>query len=347
MEFSARQIAQILHADIEGDPDITVDRMSKIEEACSGSLAFLANPKYTHYLYTTAASIVLVSKDFRAEHPFSATLLRVDNPYAAFATLMEFYQHENQHKTGISPLSFISTSAAIGEDTYVGEFTFIGEKVSLGEKTRVFPQVYIGDHVSIGKNCKLYPGVKIYHDCIIGDDCILHAGSVIGSDGFGFAPVEGENYNKIPQLGNVILEDRVEIGANTVIDRATLGSTIIRKGTKLDNLIQVGHNVEIGENTVIAAQSGIAGSSRIGKNCMFGGQVGVTGHVTIADHVKLAAQSGIEGNIRQEGAVYMGSPGLEIHNYRRSVVYFKNFQALVKRLEEAERKIAALLDEKK
>ncbi|HRY33369.1 MAG TPA: UDP-3-O-(3-hydroxymyristoyl)glucosamine N-acyltransferase [Bacteroidales bacterium] len=339
MEFSAKQIAELLQADIEGDPEVRVNRLAKIEEGEPGSLSFLANPKYTPFIYTTGADIVIVSQDFKAEQTIHATLLRVKDAYAAFARLLEVYQQALKKRTGISERAYLAETAVYGEKLYAGEFAWIGEGVRIGKHVQIFPHVYVGDHVVIGDHTILHPGVKVLHDCVIGSHCILHAGAVIGADGFGFAPNTGQQYDKVPQTGNVVLEDHVEIGANTCIDRATLGSTRIRKGVKLDNLIQVAHNVDIGENTVIAAQSGIAGSTRIGAACMIGGQVGIVGHISIADGVKLAAQSGIEGNVRQEGAILLGSPAIEIGNYRRSFIHFKNLQQLVKRVEALEKLI--------
>ncbi|MHC1706982.1 MAG: UDP-3-O-(3-hydroxymyristoyl)glucosamine N-acyltransferase [Bacteroidales bacterium] len=339
MKFSAKQIAGIIQAEIEGNPEIEVDHLSKIEEGDKGALCFLANPKYTPYIYTTLASIVLVNKDFIAEKAVAATLLRVDNAYAAFAKLMEFYQQQIGQDKGVAASACIDSSAFIGSGASIDEFVFIGKDVRIGMNARIYPQVYIGNNVSIGDNVILYPGVKIYHNCVLGNNCTLHAGVVIGSDGFGFAPVSDGTYDKIPQLGNVVIEDSVEIGSNTVVDRATLGSTFIRKGVKLDNLVQIGHNAEIGENTVIAGQSGIAGTARIGKNCLLGGQVGISGHITIADNVKIGGQAGIEGNITQEGITLLGSPALEIRNYKRSFIHFKNLEKLAARIDELEKKL--------
>ncbi len=339
MEFSAHQLAEVLHATIEGNPDVTVNTLSKIEEGKPGSLSFLANPKYTHFIYDTRASIVIVSRDFMPERPVGATLLRVENPYACFAQLLEMYNQITQNKKGISSLAFISPTAKVAEDVYVGEFAVIADGAEIGKGSKIYPQVYVGDRVTIGEGSILYPGVKVYSDNVIGKFCTLHSGAVIGADGFGFAPNQENVYAKIPQTGNVILEDHVDIGANTCIDRATLGSTIIRKGVKLDNLIQVAHNVEIGENTVIAAQTAIAGSSKVGKNCMFGGQAGITGHVSVADEVKIAAQSGIETSIKEVGAVIMGSPAFNIRKFHRSYVHFKNLSDIVSRLDALEKKL--------
>ncbi|GAB4312563.1 MAG: UDP-3-O-(3-hydroxymyristoyl)glucosamine N-acyltransferase [Bacteroidales bacterium] len=347
MEFSARDIARILNGSIEGNPDVTVNNVSKIEEGKPGTITFLANPKYTQYIYSTNASIVIVRNDFQAENPVSATLIRVEDPYTAFAKLLEAYNQIKQDKKGISDLAYIDSSATVGNDCYVGEFAYIGRNVSVGNNCRIYPQVYLGDNVVVGDNTTLYPGVKIYAENKIGSDCIIHAGVVIGSDGFGFAPQQEGNYSKVAQIGNVIVEDHVEIGANTTIDRATLGSTIIRKGVKLDNLIQIAHNVEIGEHTVISAQTGVSGSTKIGKFCMIGGQVGFINHITIADEVKIAAQSGVGKSITEKGAIVQGSPAFEISKYRKSYIHFRNLDNLArelnslrKRLDELENKEA-------
>ena len=300
-------------------------------------MTFLSNPKYIHYIYSTEASIVVVSRDFVPAHEIKCTLIRVDDPYQSFATLLEIFSNMQAGKREISSLASISANAVTGKDLSVGAFAYISDHAVLGDNVTVNPQVYIGENVKIGNNCIFYPGVKIYHGCVIGNDCILHSGAVIGSDGFGFAPQSGSNYQKIPQIGNVILEDQVEIGANTTIDRATLGSTIIRKGVKLDNLIQVAHNVEIGENTVISAQAGISGSTVVGRNCMIAGQVGIIGHITIADNVKIGAQSGISGSITEEGAIVLGSPAIDIKKTRRNWIHISNLDAIVKRINHLEK----------
>lgn len=328
MEFTARQIAETLDGTIEGNPEAAVNNLSKIEEGLPGTLSFLANPKYTHYIYTTQATIVIVNRDFVAESPVSATLIRVPDAYSAFAKLLEFYNQAKGSKTGISKHAAISDSAQLGDQLYIGDFVSIGDHVKIGNQVKIHPNVSIGDNVKIGDNTVLYAGTKIYSDCIIGANCTLHAGVVIGADGFGFAPQSDKHYEKVPQIGNVVLEDYVEIGANSTIDRATLGSTIIRKGVKLDNMIQIAHNVEIGENTVVAAQTGISGSTKIGKNCMIGGQVGIVGHITIADEVKIAAQSGIGSSITQTGVTLQGSPAFEVGKYRRSYVLFRKLNKL-------------------
>jgi UDP-3-O-[3-hydroxymyristoyl] glucosamine N-acyltransferase len=336
MEFTAKQIAEVINGTIDGNPDVTIHKLSKIEEGEPGSLSFLANPKYTQYIYTTHATVVIVNQSFKPEQEINCTLIRVNDAYIAFAALLEVYNKVKLNKTGISSQSFISKSARIGKDVYIGEFAFIGENAVIGDNTKLYPLVYIGDNVKIGDNTTLFSGVKIYSENQIGNQCTIHAGAVIGSDGFGFAPQEDNHYKKIAQIGNVIIEDNVEIGANTTIDRATLGSTIIRQGAKLDNLIQVAHNVEIGENTVIASQTGISGSTKIGKNCMIAGQVGIIGHLNIGNNVKIGAQSGISTNL-PDGSIVLGSPAFDISRYRKSYVYFRNFPDLVKRLEELER----------
>ncbi len=336
MEFTARQVAEVIQGSIEGNPEVKVTRLSKIEEGEPGSLTFLANPKYTQYIYSTQASIVIVNKDFKPENPVSATMIRVEDAYTAFANLLDVYNRIKLNKTGISSLSFISASARIGKNVYIGEFAYIGDNVTVGDNTKVYPHVYLGDNVTVGSNTTIFAGVNIYSDNQIGNDCTIHSGVVIGSDGFGFAPQQDKNYKKVAQIGNVIIEDNVEIGANTTIDRATLGSTIIRKGAKLDNLIQIAHNVEIGENTIIAAQTGISGSTKVGKNCMIAGQVGLIGHLNIADDVKIGAQSGISTNL-PEGSIVLGSPAFDIVKYRKAYVHFRNLPDIIKRLEELEK----------
>jgi UDP-3-O-[3-hydroxymyristoyl] glucosamine N-acyltransferase len=336
MEFTTRQIAEFLNGEIHGNPDEKVHTISKIEEGTPGSLTFLANPAYTQYIYKTQASVAIVNKSFQPEHPLNCTLIKVENAYQSFALLLELYNQATAPKPGISSLAFISENARLGEEAYIGEFAFIGQHVRIGKNVRIYPHCYIGDQVVIGDNTCLFPGVKIYNGCVIGANCTLHAGVVVGGDGFGFAPQQDNNYKKVPQIGNVVIEDWVEIGANTTIDRATLGSTIIRKGVKLDNLIQVAHNVEIGQNTVIAAQTGIAGSSKIGKNCMIGGQVGISGHITIGDEVKIAAQSGLSSNVKA-GEIMMGAPAFEISKYRKSYVHFRNLDKLVQRIDTLEK----------
>jgi UDP-3-O-[3-hydroxymyristoyl] glucosamine N-acyltransferase len=342
MEFiKASQIADIIKGTIEGNPDVKVNYVSKIEDGKEGTITFLANPKYTPYIYATKASIVIVGSGFKPEKEIKSTLIRVADPYQAFAQLLDFYNQIKLRKTGISKHAFIPESATIGKDAYIGEFVVIGEKAVIGNNVKIYPQVYIGDNVKIGDNTTLFPGVKVYSDNLIGNHCIIHAGVVIGSDGFGFAPQTDTNYNKVAQIGNVVIEDHVEIGANTAIDRATLGSTIIRKGVKLDNLIQVAHNVEIGEHTVISAQTGISGSTKIGKFCMIGGQVGFINHITIADEVKIAAQSGVGKSITKKGEIVQGSPAFEIAQYRKSYVYFRKLTEIKDQLD----RLTKLMDE--
>jgi UDP-3-O-[3-hydroxymyristoyl] glucosamine N-acyltransferase len=324
MKFKASVIAGFLKGSIEGDPEVEVNDISKIEEGRPGTLSFLANPKYEKFIYETRSSIVLVNNDFKPEKPINATIIRVENAYEAFASLLDLYQQSKPRKTGIHKLASIHEGVTLGNDLYIGDYAVIGSNSVIGDNTKIYPQVYIGDNVKIGENTTIYPGVKIYEDTVIGSGCVIHAGAVIGADGFGFAPQEGNNYRKVPQIGNVIIEDNVEIGSNTTIDRATMGSTIIRKGVKLDNLIQVAHNVEIGENTVIAAQTGIAGSTKIGKDCMLAGQVGIIGHLTIADKVKIAAQSGVMNDVKKEGEVLQGSSALPFRDYWKSYVIFAN-----------------------
>jgi len=323
MKFKASEIATLLNGLVEGDADITVNKLSKIEEGEHSSLSFLSNPLYTQYIYTTKASIVIVNKDFVPNQPLKCTIIRVESAETAFAKLLEVYNQIKNNKIGISKMSFASETATISENVYIGEFAFVGENVVIGKNVKIYPQVYIGDNTSVGDNTILFSGVKIYSDNVIGKNCIIHSGVVIGSDGFRYA-VQADGIKKVPQTGNVIIEDDVEIGANCAIDRATLGSTIIRKGVKFDNLIHIAHNVEIGENTFIAANNVIAGSTKIGKNCMLSGQVGIVGHLNIADNTIIAAQSGISKSITKKGVSYMGSPAFEVSKYRKSYVHFKN-----------------------
>ncbi|MGM0463291.1 MAG: UDP-3-O-(3-hydroxymyristoyl)glucosamine N-acyltransferase [Bacteroidota bacterium] len=336
MKFTAEQIAQYINGVVEGDPGVTVRSVARIEEGHEGALSFLSNMSYEKYIYDTGSSVVIVDKDFKPSSPVKATLVRVDNAYEAFAALLTLYEQSKPRKTGVHPRAVIEDSASIGEDVYIGPMAYIGENVVLGDGCSVYPNASIGDNCRLGDGTAVYPGVTVYHDCIIGSNCNIHAGSVIGSDGFGFAPQSDQNYRKIPQLGNVIIEDNVEIGANVVIDRATMGSTLVKRGVKLDNLIQVAHNVEIGENTVMAAQSGVAGSTKIGRNCMFGGQVGVTGHVKIADGTRAAAQTGIGGPVRKENTTLYGSPGFEYKKYQQSYIVFRKLPDLKLRVDRLE-----------
>lgn len=338
MKFTAQQIASMINGQVEGNPAVEVNKIAKIEQGQPGSITFLGNPKYTHYIYETQASIIIVSKDFVPEQQLSSTLIRVESPYEAFAKMLEAYNQLVQDKKGISEKAFIAQSASIGKDSYVGEFSSIGENVIIGDNVKIYPGCIIGDNSSIGNNTVLYSGVKLYIGTAIGAYCTLHAGVVLGSDGFGFFPQTDNQYQKVAQIGNVVIEDHVEIGANTTIDRATLGSTVIKKGVKLDNLIQIAHNVEIGENTVIAAQTGIAGSTKIGMNCMIGGQVGITGHLVIGNDVKIAAQSGISTNI-PDGSILMGSPAFDISSYRKAYVHFRNLNKIADRISNIEKEL--------
>jgi UDP-3-O-[3-hydroxymyristoyl] glucosamine N-acyltransferase len=342
MEFTAATIAGFLKGDIEGNPDIKVNTIAKIEEGHEGALSFLSNPKYEQYIYTTASSIVLVNRNFVPSGNISATLIKVDNAYEAFASLLRLVDQARPRKKGVHPTAVIESTAKIGSDVYIGPYAYIGENCVIGDGCSIYPHVYIGDNTRLDINCTLNPGVKIYHDCVIGKGCIIHAGSVIGSDGFGFAPQSENEYMKIPQLGNVVLEDFVEIGANVTIDRATMGSTYIRKGVKLDNLIQIGHNVEIGENTVMAAQTGIAGSTKVGKNCMFGGQVGIAGHVRIANGSRIGAQAGIPGDIKEENTAILGTPAFEIKQFLRSHIIFKKLPELKTKVDDLEKEMESL-----
>lgn len=325
MEFKAQMIAALTGGTIEGNLDASVSRLSKIEEGTPGSLTFLSNPQYASYIYTTGATIAIVNTDFQPEQalPSGLTLIRVPDARQAFAKLLEAYSQVRFSKTGTDPQAYVSPSAKIGQNVWIGAFAYVGDGAVIGDGTKIFPHVFIGDNARVGSKTILYSGVQVYHDCVIGNDCICQSGTVIGGDGFGFQPNSQNNYQKVPHIGNVIVEDHVEIGANTTIDRATLGSTVIRKGVKLDNLIQVAHNVEIGENTVIAAQTGIAGSTKIGRDCMIGGQVGIIGHLQIGDRVKIAAQSGIGNNLKDDEIV-QGSPAFSIGDYKRSYVVFRN-----------------------
>jgi UDP-3-O-[3-hydroxymyristoyl] glucosamine N-acyltransferase len=337
MEFTAEQISALINGEVDGNPQAIVRDVSKIEEGRPETLTFLANPKYESYIYTTEASVVIVNKSFKPEKTIKATLIRVEDAYRALAMLLQMYQESMPRKTGIEQPSFIDKTAQLGDFVYVGAFSYIGEKVTIGNKVQIFPQVYIGDGVSIGDNTIVYPGAKIYKGCKIGSKCIIHSGAVVGSDGFGFAPGADGQFEKIPQVGIVVLEDNVEVGANTTIDRATMGSTIIHQGTKLDNLIQIAHNVEIGENSVLAAQTGIAGSTKIGKNVMFGGQVGIAGHLTIANGVKLAAQTGVSKSIVKEGSVQMGSPSFDAMLYNKAYVVFRKLPELKAKIDQLEK----------
>ncbi|NDV93851.1 UDP-3-O-(3-hydroxymyristoyl)glucosamine N-acyltransferase [Dysgonomonas sp. 521] len=340
ISFTAKQIATVLNGTIEGDSSIEVNSFSRIEEGKPGTLTFLANPKYTHFIYTTGASIVLVNNDFVAEQPVKATLIRCFNAYASLAILMDMVEKSKPQKSGIEAMSHIAENAKLGENVYVGAFSYIAENVEIGNNTKIYPQSYVGDNVKIGDNTIIYPGVKIYAGCIIGNNCIIHSGVVIGSDGFGFAPENGV-FKKIPQMGIVRVEDDVEIGANTTIDRAVMDATIIHKGVKLDNLIQIAHNVEVGDNTVMAAQVGISGSTKIGKQCMFGGQVGLGGHITIGDNANIGAQSGIISNIKPDAKI-LGSPAIPVKDFFKSSVIFPKLPEMYKQIAQLQKEIEAL-----
>ena len=338
MKFTAAQIAGILEGEVEGNPEVEVSKLSKIEEGIPESLSFLSNPKYTQYIYTTKASAVIVDKNFKAENRINTTLIRVDDAYKSFSKLLEYYNQVKMNKTGIEQPVFISESANYGKNIYIGAFAYISDNVKIGDNVKIYPNVYIGDNVIIANNVTLFSGAKIYSDTQIGNNCVIHSSAILGADGFGFSPNEKGEFIKVPQTGNVIIEDNVDIGAATSIDRATLGSTIIRKGVKLDNQIQIAHNVEIGENTVIAAQTGIAGSTKIGENCMIGGQVGIAGHLSIGNNVRIQAQSGIGRNVK-DNETLQGSPALTYNDYNKSYVHFKNLPKIINRLTIIEKNI--------
>ncbi|WBL24370.1 UDP-3-O-(3-hydroxymyristoyl)glucosamine N-acyltransferase [Zunongwangia sp. HGR-M22] len=338
MKFKASQIAEILEGTIEGNPDAEVSELAKIEEGKEGSLTFLSNPKYTSYIYSTKASITIVNDSFEADEPINTTLIKVKDAYKAFSTLLEYYNQVKLRKSGIEKPSYISDSAEYGEDIYLGAFTYLGDNVKIGNNVKIYPYAYVGDNTVIGDNSTLFAGVKVYSETVIGENVTLHGGCIIGADGFGFSPNEKGEYSKVPQIGNVIIEDNVDIGAGTTIDRATLGSTIIRKGVKLDNHIQIAHNVEIGEHTVIAAQTGVAGSTKIGKNCIIGGQVGIVGHITIGDRAKIQAQSGIGRNVKDD-EVLQGSPAIGYSDFNKSFIHFKNLPKTVDLLHQLDKKV--------
>lgn len=341
MEFKAKDIAALLQGMIEGDGEVLVNNVSKIEEGKPNTLAFLANPKYEHYIYTTAASVVLVNSDFVPAQAVPCTLIRVHSAYDAIAALLRMYEDMMRPKPqGIEQPSYISEGVQLGESPYIGAFAYIGKGTKIGNNVKIYPQAYIGENVVIGDNTTIYAGVKIYYGCVIGNNCTIHAGTIIGADGFGFAPA-GEDYKKVAQIGNVVLEDYVEIGANTCIDRATMGATRIKKGVKLDNLVQIAHNVVVGENTVMAAQVGIAGTTKVGAHCMFGGQVGIAGHLKISDRTMLAAQSGVTNDIA-EGSIFMGAPAFDASKYRKCYVLFRKLPELYGQLRELEKNIQTL-----
>ena len=333
MKFKASQIAEILQGEVIGNPNAEVFKLSKIEEGSEGSLTFLSNPKYSNYIYTTNASVTIVNNTFVAENEIRTTLIKVEDAYGAFAKILEFYNQAKNNKSGIETQTIISENVKYGENLYLGSFSYIGTNVVLGNNVKIHPNCFIGDNVIIGNNVTIFAGAKIHSETEIGNNCQIYSGAIIAADGFGFAPQPNGSYTKIPQIGNVIIEDNVDIGACTTIDRATMGSTIIRKGVKLDNQIQIAHNVEIGENTVIAAQTGIAGTTKIGKNCMIGGQVGIAGHLTIGDNVRIQAQSGVGRNIRNN-EILQGSPTFSYNDFAKSYVHFKNLPKIVSELEE-------------
>ena len=347
MEFSAQQVASFLNGEIIGDPTVSVHDFSKIEEGQTGTLSFLSNPKYNQYIYDCNSSIVLVNRSFVPEREVKPTLIKVDNAYESLAVLMGIVEEHKPKKNGVSPLAFISPTARIGANVYVAPYVFVGENVEIGNYTTIDASAYIGDGVKVGNNCQLHAGVKIEKECVVGNNCILHAGVVIGSDGFGFAPTDEGTYRKIPQTGNVILEDNVEVGANATIDRATLGSTIIRKGVKIDNLVQIAHNVEVGENTVIAAQSGVAGSTKLGKQCILAGQVGIAGHLEIADGSIFGAQTGVPGSLKTPNQIYQGYPAVPAGIFRRATVVFKSLPELQKTVFELQKQLDELKSKKK
>ncbi len=340
MKFTAKQIADILEGELEGNPKEEISKLSKIEEGSNGSLTFLANPKYNQFIYSTKASVIIVNKSFLPERSISSTLIKVDDAYKAFSKLLEFYNQVKNNKTGREHPHFIAESANIGKNEYIGAFAYVGNNVEIGNNVKIYPNSYIGDNVVIGDNSIIFAGVKVYSETRIGHNCKIHSGSIIGSDGFGFTPDENGAYKAIPQTGNVIIEDNVDIGSNCTIDRATLGSTLIKEGVKLDNQIQIAHNVEIGKHTVIASQTGIAGSSKIGENCMVGGQVGIVGHLTIGDKVQIQAKSGISKNLK-DGAVVQGAPAFGYSDYNKSYVHFRNLPKIAATVQKLEKEFNA------
>lgn len=347
MQFSAEQIAALIQGKIEGDPQTTVSGFGKIEEAGKTDLAFLANPKYEDYLYSTSAGIIIIGEQMELKENVSATLIRVKDAYSSFAVLMQYYQQmKAKQLVGIEEPVFIHPSAKIGKGVYIAAFSYIGEHVEIGNDVKIYAQVFIGANTKIGDRTVLHPGVKLYQDCLIGNDVTIHAGTVLGSDGFGFAPQQNGTYNKVPQLGNVVIEDHVEIGANTCIDRATLGSTIIKKGTKLDNLLQIAHNVEVGEHSVIAAQTGISGSTKIGKHVMIGGQAGIVGHISIADGTKINGLTGISKSITEKNTSLSGRPAMELGDSLRAMAIYKRLPELDKKIKELEGLVAQLSKER-
>lgn len=346
MNITAAHIADLLEGTIVGDSSAKITGPSKIEEGFEGAISFLSNPKYEHYIYTTKSSAVLVSNDFEPSQKLDCTLIKVENVYDALAKLLQHFNQNEVQKEEISELAFVHKTAKIGTQSSVGHFASIGSETTIGDNCRIGDQVFIGNKVTIGQNCRLYPGVKLYDGCIIGNNCIIHANTVVGSDGFGFAPKEDGTYSKLPQIGNVVIEDDVEIGANTVIDRATMGSTLIEKGVKLDNLIQIAHNVKIGKNTVIAAQTGVAGSTTIGTNSIIGGQVGIVGHLKLANKIMIQAKSGVSSNITEEGKKLYGYPAIDYQKYLKSYAYFKNLDQIVDKIRSLEKEVDKLKQQK-
>lgn len=344
MKFTAKQIADILEGEIVGNPNEEVFKLSKIEEGEKGSLTFLSNPKYNPYLYSQKASIAIVNKDFEPEKEVTSTLIKVDNAYESFSKLLAFYNEVKNNKTGIEQPSSIATSAKVGDNLYLGAYSYIGENVVIGNNVKIYPNTYIGDNAVISDNCTLFSGVKIYSETVLGTNCKIHSGAVIGSDGFGFAPSENGEYTPIPQIGNVIIEDNVDVGASCTIDRATMGSTIIRKGVKLDNQIHIAHNVEIGKNTVIAAQTGIAGSTKIGESCMIGGQVGIAGHLVLGNNLRIQAQSGISKNIK-DNEVVQGTPAFNYSDFNKSYVHFRNLPKITSIINNLEKELKTQIKE--
>jgi len=342
MQFTAQEIGLLLNGTVEGDAFVTVDKLAKIEDGEAGSLTFLANPKYEQFLYTTNASVVIVNNDLELAGEVKATLIRVENAYSAFSVLLEKYNTIKLNKQGIEQPCFIHPSAQVGENVYIGAFAYIGPNAKIGDYSKIYPNTYIADNVTIGKNVTLFAGVKVYFDCVLGDNVIIHAGAVIGSDGFGFAPAADGTYAKISQIGNVVIEDDVEVGANTTIDRATMGSTLIRKGVKIDNLVQIAHNVEVGAHTVIAGQAGISGSTKIGKNAVIGGQVGISGHLNIANGTQLSAQTGINSSITEDGKVWGGTPYMPYKDYLRAHAKLRKLPELDRKVYELEKLIEEL-----
>jgi UDP-3-O-[3-hydroxymyristoyl] glucosamine N-acyltransferase len=348
MEFSAEQIAGIIKGTIHGISDVKVNGLAKIEEGSIGKLSFLSNPKYEEYIYTTASSVCIVNKTFvpSRDLPRNLTLIKVEDAYACFAKLLEFYDQMKRKQPQIEPKAFVSENAKVGKDPYIANFAYVSDGAVLGDNVVIYPNVFIGDNVTIGNNTIIHPSASIYSDCVIGCDCIIHAGVVIGADGFGFAPDENGVFQKIPQIGNVILEDNVEVGSNSTIDRATMGSTILRKGVKIDNLCQIAHNVEIGSNSAMAAQVGVAGSAKIGKHVLIGGQAGISGHLYIADGTKIVAQSGIPSSIKKAATV-MGSPGIPIDDFKKSFVGFRKLPFILNKIADMDKKIKELTNDKK